>query len=403
MPNFYEPEEDTWMVIDSLKEYFSTLKLDSINSLEFGVGNGEISRFLCEQKQVQFHEGIDINPFAIKETERICKDYETKSKFYLSNLFENVTSKFDLIVFNPPYLPKYKKDPNDWITKAIVGGRKGPELIFSFLKKLSDYLTKDGVCFLLFSKLTDPNLILILMAKLSLEYELVLKKSFMMEELYVYKIKQSSVYNSLISKGYTDITYLAKGSHGIIYTAKKKDKIYSVKTKLNDSKSIKAIISEAKNLKHVNTFGVGPKFIDYDLDLNYMIYEYINGIPWVKFYETISLNEIKKILILIAEQCYKMDKAGFEKKEMHRPNKNVLIENNKPILIDFERGLITENPSNVTQFLQYLTNSDLSFYLRDKKIFFERDEIIKLGLEYRKNNDNFKLVLEMIKSKFSIK
>jgi len=58
-----------------------------------------------------------------------------------------------LIIFNPPYLPKDPKEPED-SRIATTGGKKGGELITLFLKQAKKYLAKDGTIFLITSSLT---------------------------------------------------------------------------------------------------------------------------------------------------------------------------------------------------------------------------------------------------------
>ena len=394
MEKFYGPEEDTFQMIETLKEIYKNKEIKK--SLEIGIGNGQISKYISTISNN--HTGVDINPFAIEETKKICN----KGNYFESNLFENINDKYDLIIFNPPYLPNDKKlSDNDWIDKAIYGGKKGNELIIKFLKKLPKYLNEEGTCLLLFSKLSKPEEILELVNNLFLNHELVSTKSYMMEELYIYEISKNKTRTKLESKNYQDIKFFAKGSHGKVFTAKKDDQLFGIKILNEKSAAKEAIQKEAEKLQFVNKLNIGPKFIEFNKELNYLIYEFVEGEPWQKTYSKFTIQEIKEVILDVLDQAYRMDKAGFEKKEMQRPNKNLLItKNKKPILIDFERGILTDKPSNVTQFLQYLTNSKFSLYIKEKGIKFERNKIIKLGLEY-KNNFNIANVKEYVEQKFN--
>ena len=61
--------------------------------------------------------------------------------------------KFDLIVFNPPYLPKDKREPLD--SQIITtGGKEGNEIINKFIRQSKKHLGKKGVIFLLVSSYT---------------------------------------------------------------------------------------------------------------------------------------------------------------------------------------------------------------------------------------------------------
>jgi release factor glutamine methyltransferase len=382
MDKFYGPEEDTYFMIESLKSYFKNHTVK--NSLEIGVGNGQVSKLISEYSQN--HIGVDINPYAIEETKRVCD----KGDYFKSNLFQSVKGKFDLIVFNPPYLPESKDDPEGWIKKAIVGGKKGYEIILDFLEQLPLYL--EGDCFLLFTKLSCPDIILKKTEDLLLEKKLVLKKSVMMEEFYVYKITKSEIRISLEKSGYNKIHFFAKGTHGRVFTSLKGKVKYGIKV-LNPSSAAKsAIINESEKLKFVNKLGIGPKFKDFNRDLNYLIYTFVDGVPWIKHFETISKTKIRLVILNVLEQCYVMDKAGFEKTEMKRPNKNLIIsETGKPVLIDFERGIFKERCGNVTQFLQYLLNSKFAHHLKDKyEIEFSKEKILNLSKDYMSSKNDAK-------------
>ena len=92
---------------------------------------------------------VDINPNVIF----FLKKKFTKSKIILSNLFEKLNpekNKFDLILFNPPYLPKNKFDEG----LDTTGGKNGSEVINNFLVQAKKYLSKNGKILLLTSSLT---------------------------------------------------------------------------------------------------------------------------------------------------------------------------------------------------------------------------------------------------------
>jgi len=61
----------------------------------------------------------------------------------------------------------------------------------------------------------------------------------------------------------------------------------------------------------------------------------------------------KKVFSEILKQCKTLDELKINKEEMHKPLKNIIIKNNKPILIDFERCHYTLRPKNLNQFKQF--------------------------------------------------
>ncbi len=99
----------------------------------------------------------------------------------VSNLFENVSGKFDLIFFNSPYLPG-KGD------LSCTGGNSGQEVIERFLSEVKNYLNEKGEAIILLSSF---NKIKELEKKFGLE--LIGKKKLWFESLYCYKYIQEEI------------------------------------------------------------------------------------------------------------------------------------------------------------------------------------------------------------------
>ena len=125
MPEIYSPAEDSYFLSEVLKKNIKNYK---INILDMGSGSGIQAQTLIDlginPKNITL---VDINPKSIS----FLKKKFSKSKIIKSNLFSNIKGKFELIVFNPPYLPehKYDKQPD------TSGGKKGSEIINKFLHR----------------------------------------------------------------------------------------------------------------------------------------------------------------------------------------------------------------------------------------------------------------------------
>ena len=118
-----------------------------IVTLEIGSGSGFISRELA--LRVKRLIATDINPHAVRATK------EKGIEVVRADLFLGIKGKFDLILFNPPYLPTMAKERTpQWINYALDGGVSGRETIDRFLKTLSDHLRPGGRALLLISSLT---------------------------------------------------------------------------------------------------------------------------------------------------------------------------------------------------------------------------------------------------------
>ena len=175
----YKPAEDSFLLAENLL----VEKGDAV--LDLGTGTGILA--LTAAEKADRVVGTDINPIAVelaRENARV--NGIGNAEFIQCDLFPPGNERFDLIVFNPPYLPV--KEPG-LLEKAWSGGEGGIEIIERFLDSVSDYLKDDGVFELLVSSLGDMERIDELMKKNQIEYEIIAKRKLFFEELSVIKGK----------------------------------------------------------------------------------------------------------------------------------------------------------------------------------------------------------------------
>lgn len=143
--NIYEPAEDTFLLISALEK----LDLKNKTCLEIGTGTGIIALFLAKRAKKVL--AVDINPQALLcAKENAARNGIKNAEFRGSDLFSDVAGKFDIIAFNPPYLP------DEPLSKdiALDGGKDGRRVIGRFIKAAPDYLKKGGAILLLESSLS---------------------------------------------------------------------------------------------------------------------------------------------------------------------------------------------------------------------------------------------------------
>jgi len=152
----YEPAEDTFQILEAIK----IQKDDGV--LELGAGCGLISLSCASQGAKVVC--TDINPHA---TSLIRRNYQinrplVKGSIDVRNgdMFSVIRSdeRFDIIIFNPPYLPTRAEDrvgDTGWFDVATDGGANGLVITKRFLKGLSKHLAKNGCAYTVFSSLSD--------------------------------------------------------------------------------------------------------------------------------------------------------------------------------------------------------------------------------------------------------
>ena len=170
----YLPREDSYL----LKKWVE--KIAHGNVLDIGTGTG-IQAFAAAPKAKKVI-AVDADPEAIdycKNAFHIFKNIE----FRLSDLFSKVPETFDVILFNPPYLPESEYDKG----MDTTGGKEGWETIERFLKEAKKHLNKNGQILVVFSTFTKPKKVLEIAKKMKYNSKMLDKKRYGFEDIFVYE------------------------------------------------------------------------------------------------------------------------------------------------------------------------------------------------------------------------
>jgi len=150
MAEIYEPGDDSFFLSEILKKEIRGLLKENPNLifLEVGSGGGIILETIlnCGVKRKNIFS-CDINKNAVEHCRTLGFNCIN------SDLFSNIKEKFDLIIFNPPYLPEDLNEPKN-SSLSITGGKFGGEIINRFLRQAKFHLKKGGKIILLLSSLT---------------------------------------------------------------------------------------------------------------------------------------------------------------------------------------------------------------------------------------------------------
>ncbi len=172
----YSPGEDSFLLLGVLKKEIPLLLKEnsSLKFLEVGCGSGiQLESALQSGVKKENIFSSDISNFAVET----CIKLGFNS--IESDLYKKIKDKYDVIIFNPPYLPKDKNIED----KAIYGGRNGNEIINKFLKHSKKHLRKNGRIFLLTSSLTKK------INFLDYKKRLLISKELFFEKLFIWELK----------------------------------------------------------------------------------------------------------------------------------------------------------------------------------------------------------------------
>lgn len=140
-PEVYLPSDDSVL----LSHHVPRFSRGSV--LDMGTGCG-IQAILAAENAVSVL-AVDVNDKALQLAEQNAKLNRLSSKisFRKSDLFSGIkpSEKFDLIIFNPPYLPTSSAERTSGpLDAAWNGGRDGRKVITPFLKQFPAHLKKGG-------------------------------------------------------------------------------------------------------------------------------------------------------------------------------------------------------------------------------------------------------------------
>ncbi len=169
MNEIYSPSEDSELIRKHIKEFAKGIVLD------MGTGSGILAKEALKYTKTVY--SADINPDA-KQVKGV--------KFIESDLFSNIDLKFNLILFNAPYLP----DDEGINDIALYGGKKSYETIFRFLRQAKNFLKPNGKILLVFSSFTNKEKVDNFLTKNSWKFKEVDKIHISFEDIVLYEIKK---------------------------------------------------------------------------------------------------------------------------------------------------------------------------------------------------------------------
>ncbi len=176
--NVYVPAEDSYLLAENLE----IEKGQSV--LEIGTGSGVVAMYAS-----RLTDRITVTDINFDACELARKNFEENNieniEILFGNLFEPVKNrKFDVILFNTPYLPTEEGEVlEDTINYAFDGGLNGRKVIDMFLNEVGNHLNDGGTVQLIQSSLSGNDETLTKLDELGFIAEIKASEHFFFEDI----------------------------------------------------------------------------------------------------------------------------------------------------------------------------------------------------------------------------
>ena len=176
--NVYIPAEDSYLLADNLQ-----IK-NGQSVLEIGTGSGIVAMYASK-----LTDNITVTDINFDACELARKNFEANGigniEILFGNLFEPVKNrKFDVILFNTPYLPTEDGEVlEDTINYAFDGGLNGRKVIDLFLNEVGNHLNDGGIVQMIQSSLSGNEETLEKLDNLGFIAEIAASEHFFFEDI----------------------------------------------------------------------------------------------------------------------------------------------------------------------------------------------------------------------------
>jgi len=151
--NVYEPAEDSFLFAENLGVKEGERVLD--------MGTGCSILGILAAKKACSVVAVDVNPYAVccARENAAFNNVRGKMTFIKGDLFTPLreAEKFDVILFNAPYLPAGESEADSWIGRAWAGGATGRQIIDRFVSEAPKHLKRAGRVLLMQSTVADVD------------------------------------------------------------------------------------------------------------------------------------------------------------------------------------------------------------------------------------------------------
>jgi len=189
------PRPETETLVEQTHNLLIKQNKTKAKILDIGTGSGIIAITLKKLNNDYDITATDISEKALKVAKKNSKNKNTNITFIKTDLYKNITEKFDVIISNPPYIEENSQNIEQQVLEnephtALFGGKDGLDFYKIILKNIKKVIKEDHIiAFEIGENQGTP--IKALIKEQFPNDEVTIKKDYNNHERYVYSVSNT--------------------------------------------------------------------------------------------------------------------------------------------------------------------------------------------------------------------
>jgi release factor glutamine methyltransferase len=176
----YLPSDDTFMLARAVQEAVRPGE----RFLEVGCGTALVA--LAASRAGARAWACDVNPHAVRLAVQNAQTNRLGLRVVRTDLLAGLAGPFDVVAFNPPYLPTAEEDHVEgWLDRAFDGGPDGNRVALRFCAALAQLQRLPRLVLIVHSSLADATPLVTAMQALGYRHEVAAEEHHFHERIYV--------------------------------------------------------------------------------------------------------------------------------------------------------------------------------------------------------------------------
>jgi len=142
--NVLIPRFETEELVENTIKYINKYFTEPVDIIDLGCGSGVIGLTLEQKVSTKSVDLIDISEKALEVTNKNCEKLKSNANVIQSDMFTNISKKYDVIISNPPYIKTTEEIEeivkNNEPHLALYAGEDGLDCYKKILENVSNHM-----------------------------------------------------------------------------------------------------------------------------------------------------------------------------------------------------------------------------------------------------------------------